>query len=176
VKTDCSAKQVEFEGVGTRRLVATFDAEHITSDGGLALLHEVDRRFGLLRKFAECFTDHRAPELLHHTVVELVRQRVFGIACGYEELSDHSALRVDPLLAAVVGKAEPTQPLASSSTLNRLGRHPPAQAAEGRRPRARERPPCRPLAECRRPGARSLRSHRPAPAHPAHSLLTSAAL
>ena len=66
------------------------------------------------------FTDHRAPALIHHPVVELVRQRVFGIACGYEDLSDHSALRVDPLLAAVVGKADPTEPLASSSTLNQL--------------------------------------------------------
>jgi hypothetical protein len=132
VKTDYSAKQVEFEGVGTRKLVASFDAEHITSDGGLALLHEVDRRFGLLRKFAGCFTDHRAPELIHHTVEELVRQRVFGIACGYEDLVDHAALREEPLLAAVVGKADPAQKLASPSTLNRLELTPADATAQAR--------------------------------------------
>jgi hypothetical protein len=131
VKTECNPSQVEFEGVGGRKLVASFDAEHITSDGGLVLLHRVDRRFGLLKRFAACFTDHRAPELIEHKVEHLVRQRVFGIACGYEDLNDHAALRDDPLLAAVVGKEDPLgrdrrekkdqgHPLASSSTLNRL--------------------------------------------------------
>jgi len=132
VKTDCIAKQVEFEGVGSRKLVAAFDAEHITSDGGLPLLHEVDRRCRLLRKFATCFVDHRDPELIHHSVEELVRQRVFGIACGYEDLSDHAALRIDPLLAAVVGKGDPTEPLASSSTLNRMELSPADATAESR--------------------------------------------
>lgn len=132
MKTDCIPKQVEFEGVGTRKLVATFDAEHITSDGGLPLLHKVDRRFGLLQKFAACFKDHRVPELIHHSVVELLRQRVFGIACGYEDLSDHAALRVDPLLAAIVGKDDPTEPLASPSTLNRLELTPAGATAKDR--------------------------------------------
>jgi hypothetical protein len=132
VKTECTPKQVEFEGVGTRKLVATFDAEHITSDGGLPLLHEVDRRVGLLKRFADCFTDHRDPELIHHTVAELVRQRVFGLACGYEDLSDHATLRVDPLLAAVVGKDDPAEPLASSSTLNRLELTPANATAKSR--------------------------------------------
>jgi hypothetical protein len=102
-------------------LVASFDAEHITSDGGMVVLAETDKRFALLRKFAACFRDHRDPELIHHSVEELVRQRVFGIACGYEDLNDHDALRADPLLAALVGKAEPAKELlASPSTLNRL--------------------------------------------------------
>ncbi len=120
MKTECSPKQLEFEGVGKRKLVATFDAEHISSDGGLVLLHRLDQRFGLMRKFAACFRDLRAPDLIHHSVEELVRQRVFGIACGYEDLVDHAALRHDPLLAAVVGKADPARQLASPSTLNRL--------------------------------------------------------
>lgn len=120
MKTDCTPKQVEFEGVAGRKLVASFDAEHITSDGGVVLLHRVDRRFGLLRRFARCFRDHRAPELIKHPVEQLLRQRVFALACGYEDLNDHAALRADPLLAAVVGKADPTERLASPSTLNRL--------------------------------------------------------
>jgi hypothetical protein len=101
-------------------LVATFDAEHISSDGGLVLLHRTDQRFGLMRKFAACFRDLRDPDLIHHSVEELVRQRVFGIACGYEDLMDHATLRQDPLLATVVGKTDPAQLLASPSTLNRL--------------------------------------------------------
>jgi hypothetical protein len=143
VKTECSPTQVEFEGVGGRKMVASFDAEHITSDGGVVLLHRVDRRFGLLRKFSQCFVDHRKPELIEHEVEQLLRQRVFGIACGYEDLNDHSALRDDPLLAAVVGKADPLggdrrekkdrgHPLASPSTLNRLELTPADASAESR--------------------------------------------
>ena len=133
MKTECNAKQVEFDGLGRRRMVASFDAEHISSDGGLPLLHRVDQRFGLMRRFAACFRDHRSPEFIHHTVEELVRQRVFGIACGYEDLVDHATLRNDPLLAAVVGKADPVgQPLASPSTLNRLELTPADATAETR--------------------------------------------
>lgn len=131
MKTDCRPIQVEFDGVSGRKLVASFDAEHISSDGGVVLLHQVDQRFGLIRRFAECFVDHRDPELIEHSVEQLLRQRVFGIACGYEDLADHATLRDDPLLAAVVGKADPLgrdrhsikdrgHPLASASTLNRL--------------------------------------------------------
>ena len=132
MKTECTPKQVEFDAVGRRKLVAAFDAEHISSDGGLVLLHRTDGRFGLMRKFAACFQDLRTPELVHHTVEELVRQRVFGIACGYEDLVDHAALREDPLLAAVVGKADPAQKLASPSTLNRLELTPADATAEAR--------------------------------------------
>ncbi|EAU67062.1 ISsp1 [Stigmatella aurantiaca DW4/3-1] len=113
--------------------MAAFDGEHISSDGGLTLLHQVDQRFGLMRKFAACFKDFRRPEWIEHTVEELVRQRVFGITCGYEDLVDHQTLRRDPLLAAVVGKAEPQkQALASPSTLNRLELTPADATPEAR--------------------------------------------
>ena len=129
--SECNSTQIEFEGVGGRKLVASFDAEHITSNGGAVLLRQVDYRFKLLKKFAACFTDHRDPELIEHEVEHLVRQRVLGIACGYEDLNDHSTLRDDPLFATVVGKVDPLglerrdksdkgHPLASPSTLNRL--------------------------------------------------------
>lgn len=132
MKTERNPKQIEFDGVGRRKLVAAFDADHISSDGGLTLLHRTDRRFGLMRKFAACFRDLRAPELIHHSVEELVRQRVFGIACGYEDLADHATLRNDLLLAAVVGKADPAQKLASPSTLNRLELTPADATADAR--------------------------------------------
>ncbi|WP_225414671.1 IS1380 family transposase [Stigmatella hybrida] len=132
MKTECTPKQLELDAVGRRKLVAAFDAEHISSDGGLALLHRTDGRFGLMRQFAACFRDLRTPDLIRHSVEELVRQRVFGIACGYEDLVDHAALREDPLLAAVVGKADPAQKLASPSTLNRLELTPADATAQAR--------------------------------------------
>lgn len=141
--TECSSTQIEFEGVGGRKLVASFDAEHITTDGGVVLLRRVDERFGLLKRFAACFTDHRNPELVEHAVEHLLRQRVLGIACGYEDLNDHATLRDDPLFATVVGKADPLglerrekkdkgHPLASPSTLNRLELTPADATAESR--------------------------------------------
>jgi hypothetical protein len=143
VKTECNSSQIEFVGVGSRKLVASFDAEHISSDGGLPLLHQVDRKSGLLRKFAECFIDHREPELIEHELVQLLRQRVYSIVCGHEDLNDHATLRDDPLLAAVVGKTDPLgrdrrekkdkgHPLASPSTLNRLELTPADATAESR--------------------------------------------
>jgi hypothetical protein len=129
--TDCIPQQIEFQGVGRRTVVASFDGGTLTSDGGILLLGEVDRRRGILGQFAGCFQDHRNPALVEHSVEELVRQRVLGLALSYEDLNDHDELRTDPLLAAVVGKADPTgqdrrqeqdrgKPLAGKSTLNRL--------------------------------------------------------
>jgi len=111
--------------------VARFDGGSITSDGGGVLLREVERRTGILEQFAACFTDHRDPRFIEHSVLELVGQRVYGLALGYEDLNDHDELRQDPLLATLVGKADPTgahrlrdrdvgKALAGKSTLNRL--------------------------------------------------------
>ena len=129
--TDCIRPQLEFQGLTRRTVVASFDGGTVSSDGGVLLLAEVDRRLGLLEQFAACFKDHRNPDLVEHSIEELVRQRVFGLALGYEDLNDHDELRTDPLLASVVGKADPTgsdrrqeqdrgKPLAGKSTLNRL--------------------------------------------------------
>jgi hypothetical protein len=108
-----------------------FDAGRVTSDGGLALVRELIERTGVLREFAACFTDHRDPARIEHTVEELLTQRVLGIICGYEDLNDHERLRDDALLALAVGKKDPTgedrkrerdrgHALAGKSTLNRL--------------------------------------------------------
>jgi hypothetical protein len=93
----------------------------MTSDAGAVLLRETDRRLNLLRRLAACFEDHRQPWLLSHTVQEMVAQRVYGLALGYEDLSDHDQLREDPLLAVLSGKPRVgEEPLAGKSTLNRL--------------------------------------------------------
>jgi DDE family transposase len=131
VETDCRSEQLEFQGLGSRRVVAGFDAGRATSDGGVLLLREVAGQSGLLRDFAGCFRDYRDPRLIEHSVEELVSQRVLGQALGYEDLNDHDSLRDDALFAVGAGKEDPTgndrprkrdrgHPLAAHATLNRL--------------------------------------------------------
>jgi hypothetical protein len=129
--TECNAREFDFQGLGSRSVTARFDGGAITSDAGGLLLREVEAKTGILRRFAACFTDHRDPERVEHSVAELIAQRVFALALGYEDLNDHDTLRHDPLLAVLVGKADPTgqerrrredrgKSLAGKSTLNRL--------------------------------------------------------
>jgi hypothetical protein len=102
-------------------VVAGFDGGTITTDGGGLLLRETDRRLNLLPRLAECFLDARSPLLVEHTVAQLVAQRVYGLALGYEDLNDHEQLRQDPLLRVLAGKSDvEDSPLAGKSTLNRL--------------------------------------------------------
>jgi hypothetical protein len=133
VQTECKATPLEFQGGGRRQVVASFDGGRLSSDGGLLLLREVAQRTGLLARFAGCFADGREPQLIEHTVGELVAQRVLALAVGYEDLNDHDVVRDDPLLALAVGKHDLTggarrrardrgHALAGKSTLNRLER------------------------------------------------------
>ena len=129
--TDCNAQPLLFPELTIRPVVVDFDAPHVSSDGGGVLLGRLDRSYGYLQRFARCFRDHRNEELIEHSVLELLRQRTYGLALGYEDLNDHDGLCTDPLLASVCGKADPTgqdrlreqdkgKPLAGKSTLNRL--------------------------------------------------------
>ena len=141
--TECTQESLWFSRQSGRQVVARFDGGSLTSDGGGLLLHEVERRTGILRQFAACFTDHREAKQVEHTVEELVSQRVYGLALGYEDLNDHDELRRDPLLATLVGKADPLgrdrtrtrdrgAALAGKSTLNRLELTRPETAATSR--------------------------------------------
>ena len=85
MKTECNTRQLEFQGVGRRGVVGKFDGGNITSDSGGLLLREVDERLGISKRFAECFTDYRDEKSIEHEVEALVRQRIYGIALGYEE-------------------------------------------------------------------------------------------
>jgi len=127
----CTQKSFAFHTPQRQEGIAQFNGGHISSDGGALLLQRTEQRTGILAQFARCFTDHRDPELIEHTVLELLTQRIFALALGYEDLNDHDDLRHDPLLATVVGKADPTgtdrarqrdkgKALAGKSTLNRL--------------------------------------------------------
>src|SRR5260370_200989 len=118
---ECNQFVFGFHPKKRREIRAQFDGGAITSDGGGLLLREVEKRSGIFRQFAGCFTDYRNPDLIEHTVVELVAQRVYGLAMGYEDLNDHEELRNDPLLAVLVEKSHPgNEALAGKSTLNRL--------------------------------------------------------
>jgi len=124
MQTECNADLFGFAPVERRAVVAAFDGGRMTSDAGALLLGATDRAIGLVERFAACFTDSRAPELIAHEVGTLVGQRVFGIALGYEDLVDHDQLRHDPALAVLAGKLAARRkdcaPLAGKSTLNRL--------------------------------------------------------
>ena len=122
--TDCTQPSLEFQQLGRREITARFDAPAITSDAGGLLLRELDAKFGFLKQFAECFEDFRSPAFTVHSLQELLTQRIFGIALGYEDLNDHDQLRHDPLMAVLAGKTDPSpqegHALAGKSTLNRL--------------------------------------------------------
>ena len=122
--TECSAERFDFGVVERRAVEAAFDAGLVTSDAGALLLGATDRAIDLVDRFADCFRDRRRPDLIEHTVATLVRQRVFGIALGYEDLNDHDELRHDAVMAVLAGKLESRRkdcaPVAGKSTLNRL--------------------------------------------------------
>jgi hypothetical protein len=119
--TECTQSTFEFASHFSRKVVARFDGGTITTDGGGLLLRETDRRLNLLPRLAECFLDARSPLLVEHTVEQLVSQRIYGLALGYEDLNDHEQLRQDPLLRVLAGKSDvEDSPLAGKSTLNRL--------------------------------------------------------
>src|SRR5579863_6102957 len=120
--TECIQDRFAFASVhGTREIVAEFNGGTISSDGGGLLLQETDSKMNLLARFSRCFVDRRNRDLIEHSVEQMIRQRVYALALGYEDLNDHEQLRQDPLLGAMAGKSEPgTELLAGKSTLNRM--------------------------------------------------------
>ena len=129
--TQCTLSGLEFQAHGGRRVTARFDGGALTSNVGGLLLRETEARIGLFGRMASCFKDWRNPSDVEHAVQDLVSQRVYGLALGYEDLNDHNRLRLDNALALLVGKSDITgmdrrrtrdkgSPLASASALNRL--------------------------------------------------------
>ena len=118
--TECTQSGFEFEACGSRQIVTRFDGGAISSDGGAFLLRQTDRRLNLLPRLAECFLDGRNQHLVAHSVVEMLSQRVYGLALGYEDLNDHDQLRSDPVFGILAGREDLEEPLAGKSTLNRM--------------------------------------------------------
>lgn len=122
-------QSLPFDDLGPRQVQADFSGGHLSSDGGVLLLRQVDQGLGLTRALARCFNDTRQQVFVDHSVEELLAQRLHALALGYEDLNDHDTLRLDPLLAVAAGKQDPlgqdrlhdkSCALAGSSTLNRL--------------------------------------------------------
>jgi hypothetical protein len=118
--TECNQSSFGFDGSGRREIVARFDGGTISSDGGAFLLRQTDKRLNLLARLAECFLDGRNQALVEHSIPEMISQRVYGLALGYEDLNDHEQLRTDPVFGILAGKEDLTEPLAGKSTLNRM--------------------------------------------------------
>lgn len=118
--TECTQSRLPFANHGSREVVAEFSGGTMTSDSGALLLRETDGRMKLLARFSQCFLDARNPALVQHPVEQMLAQRIYGLALGYEDLNDHEQLRQDPLLKLLAGKPDLKEPLAGKSTLNRM--------------------------------------------------------
>ena len=119
--TKCIQARFRFAKHFRREVVGEFSGGAMTSDGGALLLREADQKMNLLARFSQCFLDGRNPDLIEHPVEQMLAQRIYGLALGYEDLNDHEQLRHDPVLGVLAGKAEPgEQALAGKSTLNRM--------------------------------------------------------
>lgn len=130
-KTACNAQPLLFQDLGHRQVVADFSGGTLSSDAGVLLLREVDASLGLTQSLARCFSDFREQVFVDHSVQQMVAQRIYGLALGYEDLNDHERLRLDPVLATACNKVDPLGndrfnpahrgvALAGASTLNRL--------------------------------------------------------
>jgi hypothetical protein len=118
--TECNQSSFGFEASGKREIVARFDGGTISSDGGALLLRQTDKRLNLLPRLAECFLDGRNQEQVEHSILEMLSQRIYGLALGYEDSNDHEQLRSDPVFGILAGRHELAEPLAGKSTLNRM--------------------------------------------------------
>jgi hypothetical protein len=127
--TECKNQPLLFQDLGPRKVVADFSGGTLSSDGGVLFLRQVDQAMGLTRRLAGCFGDQRDQRFVEHALPELLAQRIYAQALGYEDVNDHEDLRQDPLLATACGKKDPLgkdrvfhpgPALAAPATLHRL--------------------------------------------------------
>lgn len=117
--TKCSVASAVFQGPKSRKIEFNFHGGDISSDGGLLFVKEFDRKLGLTRRAGKLLAtfDIRQSGKVKHSYLDMLRQRVFALVAGNEDLNDHHELRNDPLIQTVVGR---DQPLATPSTLCRF--------------------------------------------------------
>jgi len=131
METQCIREQMEFHQLGRRAVIGRFDGGKISCDAGGVLLREVEKRTEILKRLAGCFRDYRNEDRIEHSVESLLKQRVLGIALGYEDLNDHDSLRHDVVMGLLSEKQQPSgtdrlkekdqgKAIAGKSTLNRL--------------------------------------------------------
>ncbi len=118
-ETDCTLSKIEFPRCRGRRVEADFTGGDISSNGGSLLVAAADRRLGLLSGVARRLDDSRQAGKVTHKLLPLLRQRVYAVALGHEDVNDHGALRDDLALQTALGS---DRRLASASTMGRLDR------------------------------------------------------
>lgn len=137
--TVCTDPAVQLQRHSRQDVHAQFDGARISSDGGALLLREVDQKLGIISRVATCFQDHRRADRIEHPMEVLLRQRIFGLALGYEDITDHDRLRDDSVFALACGKrdilghdreraSDVGKPLAAHATLHRLELARPAES------------------------------------------------
>ena len=110
-----------FPAVARKKVSAAFDGGMLSSDGGVLLLRDVEKELGIARRLSSCLKDRRDPDLIKHTIEEMLRLRMFAIAAGYEDANDFDRLRYDPIFKMAAGRSpEEGEPLCSQPTLSRL--------------------------------------------------------
>ena len=115
--TVCTTKTIEFTRCKNRKVQANFSGGEITSDAGVMLLNQVDKAINLTERIAATTNDPRQKKKIKHSIKDMLRQRIYSLALGYEDLNDHDTLRKDTAVQTAVGKDED---LASSPTLCRF--------------------------------------------------------
>jgi hypothetical protein len=121
MNSNTTSKQLAFQELEGRAVVAAFDGGRVSSDGGALLLRQIEEGRGYVKEFASHFHDGRDQRLVQHTLQQLIGQRVYGLCLGYEDLIDHDLVRADPMMGLLCGRADTElDPLAGKSTLNRL--------------------------------------------------------
>ena len=114
-------QSVLLKGLSKKTVVAQFDQDHASADGGAVLLKACDERLGLSASLAACLSDNRQPGKVKHSLQELFQQRMFGIACGYADANDAARLAHDPVFKLLIGRdAVDGHDLASQPTLSRF--------------------------------------------------------
>ena len=115
-----STLELSFPAVRNKTIVGRFDGGEVTSDAGVMLLRDADRKMGLTELMAGLATDRRQPKKVRHEIKEMIREQVYAIGLGYEDANDLDLLGSDPALKSACGKLPSDRDLASQPTISRL--------------------------------------------------------
>jgi hypothetical protein len=117
---DCTKQLLLFKGISNKKIQADFDGGEVSSDAGLLFLREVENRIGIISKIADIIRDRRHPGYVKHQFLDLLKQRIFQIACGYEDGNDSNELRDDPIMKIACERLPDDEALASQPTVSRF--------------------------------------------------------
>src|SRR5260370_7961310 len=104
--TECNQSSFGFEGSGKREIIARFDGGTISTDGGAFLLRQTDQHLNLLPRLAKCFLDGRNQSMVEHSILEMLSQRIYGLALAHENINDHEQLPSRPCFGLLAPRDE----------------------------------------------------------------------